>query len=140
MSGIFPASFVEIMVDLPSAPVASATSQTLGFVIPIIGVALCFSVASVLFDFEGRYPDELSVFAGDSVNVLDFPSNDWARCWNPITEKSGIVPISFLQIFFDEDEPDYGTQTDNASQINNEPMDFPSSRNSIASEVIDSCG
>lgn len=84
---------------------------------------ITFRVASVLFDFEGRFPDELSVSAGDSVNVIDFSGTDWARCWNPITEKTGIVPISFLQIFFDEDEPDYGSQ-------NFEGIGFSSNRNS----------
>lgn len=77
-----------------------------------------FSVASVLFDFEGRYPDELSVSAGDSVKVIDFVGTEWIKCWNPMTDKSGMVPVGFLQIFFDEDEePDYDLQSEQSNRF-----------------------
>jgi hypothetical protein len=41
-------------------------------------------MASVLYDFDSRYGDELSVKAGDSLQVLAFVDSEWVKCrfWN----------------------------------------------------------
>lgn len=64
-----------------------------------------FSLASVLNDFTARYEDELTLKIGDSVKVIEIINENWVKCQN-ITENEqiGLVPISYLQIFLDNDE------------------------------------
>ncbi|KAI6175491.1 hypothetical protein M3Y97_00694900 [Aphelenchoides bicaudatus] len=65
----------------------------------------------ILYDFEGRYDDELSIQEGFSVRVVQI-YDEWIMCWDPVTEKTGIVPSSYLQIFLDE-EDDLDTNGEN---------------------------
>ncbi|KAH7693514.1 Protein Y37A1B.17 a, partial [Aphelenchoides avenae] len=109
--GMFPRSFVEIVVDLlpegvSATPSASANKRTSHNEPETIGLA------SVLYDFQARYPDELSVKAGYSVKVLEVTNDEWVRCWNPVTDEEGIVPQGFLQIFLDDDADEDPTNAD----------------------------
>lgn len=65
--------------------------------------------ATVFYDFNGRYDDELSVQAGYSVRVIQICNEEWTMCWNPVNGRSGIIPSSYLQIFLDEDDVDDAT-------------------------------
>nr|CAD2174070.1 unnamed protein product [Meloidogyne enterolobii] len=97
--GIFPISFVEI---IPNEQELSKFSQSQPD--PILspeGFSNSIGVATVLYDFEGRFEDELSVKAGDSIQVSSIIDNEWAKCRDPTTGQSGIVPQSFLHIFLD---------------------------------------
>lgn len=58
----------------------------------------------MLYDFNGREDDELTVYAGESVSVLELVSNEWARCYDPGRDRTGIIPVSFLNIFMNEDD------------------------------------
>uniref|UniRef100_A0A1I7X7V0 SH3 domain-containing GRB2-like protein n=1 Tax=Heterorhabditis bacteriophora TaxID=37862 RepID=A0A1I7X7V0_HETBA len=114
-SGIFPQSFVQIVVDIPGEVQSDKRNSTaeegIGFAI-------------VRHDFEGRQSDELSVKMGDSVRILKMVSSayqssghypkrnisenhvnaDWVMCNDPGSDKSGIVPVAFLEMYLDEDE------------------------------------
>ena len=57
----------------------------------------------MLYSFNARYADELSVEAGSSIKVLGI-QGDWVKCWNPDTDETGIVPRSYLRIFSDYDD------------------------------------
>uniref|UniRef100_A0A915M0L8 SH3 domain-containing protein n=1 Tax=Meloidogyne javanica TaxID=6303 RepID=A0A915M0L8_MELJA len=97
--GIFPISFVEI---IPNELEISKFSQSHSN--PILsseGFSNSIGVATVLYDFEGRFEDELNVKAGDSIQVSSIIDNEWAKCRDPTTGRSGIVPQSFLHIFLD---------------------------------------
>lgn len=67
-----------------------------------------FRIATVLYAFEARYADELTVEAGASIKVLGI-QGDWVNCWNPDTDETGIVPRSFLRIFSDYDDTSVGS-------------------------------
>lgn len=66
----------------------------------------------MLYDFKARYQDELTVKAGYSVKVLEVVNDEWARCWNPVTDAEGIVPQGFLQIFLDDDADEEPSNSD----------------------------
>uniref|UniRef100_A0A915MXV5 Dynamin-binding protein n=1 Tax=Meloidogyne javanica TaxID=6303 RepID=A0A915MXV5_MELJA len=97
--GIFPISFVEITPNEQEMSKFSPSQSD-----PILsseGFSNSIGVATVLYDFEGRFEDELSVKAGDSIQVSSIIDNEWAKCRDPTTGQSGIVPQSFLHIFLD---------------------------------------
>uniref|UniRef100_A0A914L8S7 Scaffold protein Tuba n=1 Tax=Meloidogyne incognita TaxID=6306 RepID=A0A914L8S7_MELIC len=97
--GIFPISFVEIIHNEQEMSKFSASHSD-----PILsseGFSNSIGVATVLYDFEGRFEDELNVKAGDSIQVSSVIDNEWAKCRDPTTGQSGIVPQSFLHIFLD---------------------------------------
>ncbi|VDK51746.1 unnamed protein product [Cylicostephanus goldi] len=43
---------------------------------------------------------------GDSVRILKMVNTDWVSCKDPNTDKAGIVPVAFLEMYLDEDEED----------------------------------
>ncbi|VDM65954.1 unnamed protein product [Strongylus vulgaris] len=99
-TGIFPQSFVQIVVDLPGDSAHetdnrrhSAAEEGIGF-------------ATVRHDFTARQNDELTVKMGDSVRILKMVNTDWVSCKDPNTDTSGIVPVAFLEMYLDEDEED----------------------------------
>ncbi|KAE9412788.1 hypothetical protein Angca_002915 [Angiostrongylus cantonensis] len=90
-SGIFPQSFVQIV---------------------LMRWALYGSIlATVRHDFLARQSDELSVKMGDSVRILKMVNTDWVFCKDPATDTFGIVPVSFLEVYLDEDEDDLRNAT-----------------------------
>ncbi|KAI1726454.1 SH3 domain-containing protein [Ditylenchus destructor] len=99
-SGIFPTSFVEVVVDFDGEKSATSCANRDQSVTPTV----TSGVASVLHDFAARYEDELAVNAGDSVKVVEIIDDNWARCQNLSNGKCGIVPQSFLQIFLDNEQ------------------------------------
>uniref|UniRef100_A0A915E1K9 SH3 domain-containing protein n=1 Tax=Ditylenchus dipsaci TaxID=166011 RepID=A0A915E1K9_9BILA len=103
-TGIFPASFVEVVVDLepvPSSDPDNTPNQNTMHNLSTSGVA------SVLHDFTGRYEDELSAKAGDSLKVVEIIDENWVRCQNLANNEVGIVPQGFLQIFLDNERSSF---------------------------------
>ncbi|EFO98673.1 hypothetical protein CRE_09842 [Caenorhabditis remanei] len=100
--GMFPASFVQIIVDLPEddASIQNHRRSTTGTEQDGIGIA------SVRHAFTGRQGDELTVNAGDTVRVLRMVNDEWVMCKDPDTEKTGIVPVGFLEVYLDEEDDD----------------------------------
>ncbi|CAD6195626.1 unnamed protein product [Caenorhabditis auriculariae] len=101
--GIFPSSFVQIIVDLPEDNTSnsgtlknnrkSTTDEGIGF-------------ATVRHPFTGREEDELTVAAGDTVRVLRMVNDEWVMCRDPDTDRNGIVPVGFLEVYLDEEDED----------------------------------
>ncbi|CAD5218741.1 unnamed protein product [Bursaphelenchus okinawaensis] len=104
--GVFPSNHVEIMVDGDSSSPVNASEaeieskrfgafdysepDTIGF-------------ATVLYDFQARFQDELNVNSGFSVRIIELPDSEWAKCFNPMTFETGLIPQTFLQIFLDDE-------------------------------------
>lgn len=66
---------------------------------------MLFRIGCVLNDFEARYVDELTLKAGDSVKLLEIIDDNWVKCQNIAeNEQIGLVPISYLQIFLENNE------------------------------------
>nr|CDJ83925.1 Src homology-3 and Dbl homology (DH) and Variant SH3 domain containing protein [Haemonchus contortus] len=99
-SGIFPRSFVQIVVDLPSDGHSDTENKRQSTSEEGIGFAI------VRHDFIARQSDELTVKMGDSVRILKMVNTDWVSCKDPATDASGIVPVAFLEVYLDEDEDD----------------------------------
>lgn len=62
-----------------------------------------YSMASALFNFTARHNDELSVSEGESVSIVEMINDEWAHCFNPASGRSGIVPLSFLHLYANEE-------------------------------------
>lgn len=133
--GIFPVGFAEVVVPLADKPAGLQISEigtTSGKT--STGKALheddqlisSISMASVLYDFEPRYQDEISVKAGDSVEVLALVDCEWAKCRDPISGRVGIVPQSFLHIFLDQ------TDSNDTAPANDSAFSTPSSLTPVA--------
>ncbi|KAK6025712.1 SH3 domain protein [Ostertagia ostertagi] len=99
-SGIFPQSFVQIVVDLPSDIQSDTENKRQSTTEEGVGFAI------VRHDFIARQNDELTVKMGDSVRILKMVNTDWVSCKDPATDASGIVPVAFLEVYLDEDEDD----------------------------------
>ncbi|WKY06919.1 hypothetical protein Q1695_006811 [Nippostrongylus brasiliensis] len=99
-TGIFPQSFVQIVVDLPSDVQAETDNKRQSSSEEGVGFAI------VRHDFIARQNDELTVKMGDSVRILKMVNTDWVSCKDPATDASGIVPVAFLEVYLDEDEDD----------------------------------
>ncbi|EYC25170.1 hypothetical protein Y032_0012g1744 [Ancylostoma ceylanicum] len=99
-TGIFPQSFVQIVVDLPGDHSGETDNKRHSSAEEGIGFAI------VRHDFIARQNDELTVKMGDSVRILKMVNTDWVSCKDPSTDSSGIVPVAFLEVYLDEDEED----------------------------------
>uniref|UniRef100_A0A1I7U2L2 SH3 domain-containing protein n=1 Tax=Caenorhabditis tropicalis TaxID=1561998 RepID=A0A1I7U2L2_9PELO len=101
--GIFPTSFVQIIVDLPDeSDSASIQNNRRSTVTENDGIGF----ANVRHAFNGRQGDELTVNAGDTVRVLRMVNDEWVMCKDPDTEKTGIVPVGFLEVYLDDEDED----------------------------------
>ncbi|PIC32246.1 hypothetical protein B9Z55_012648 [Caenorhabditis nigoni] len=100
--GIFPAAFVQIIVDLPDDDVASVQNHRRSTATENDGIGF----ANVRHAFVGRQGDELTVNAGDTVRVLRMVNDEWVMCKDPDTEKTGIVPVGFLEVYLDDEDED----------------------------------
>ncbi|CAD5226158.1 unnamed protein product [Bursaphelenchus xylophilus] len=110
--GVFPSNHVEIVVDIEgSSPVnaSDAEIESKRFGVSDYSEPDTIGFATVLYDFQARFQDELSVQAGFSVRIIELPDSEWARCFNPMTFETGLIPQTFLQIFLD-DETELNTQ------------------------------
>ncbi|ULT93631.1 hypothetical protein L3Y34_003255 [Caenorhabditis briggsae] len=103
--GIFPAAFVQIIVDLPDDDVASVQNHRRSTATENDGIGF----ANVRHAFVGRQGDELTVNAGDTVRVLRMVNDEWVMCKDPDTEKTGIVPVGFLEVYLDDEDEDNQT-------------------------------
>ena len=54
-----------------------------------------FSYATVLYDFESRFADEMNVKAGWALRILR-AGDDWAEVYNPENNERGLYQEDFL--------------------------------------------
>ncbi|PVG02179.1 hypothetical protein CPB86DRAFT_751530 [Serendipita vermifera] len=67
--------------------------------------------ATVVFDFTASSPFEISVDEGTRVKVLEEDDGSgWVKIFKESTEKSGLVPASYLKLDSDEDSEDEAVQ------------------------------
>ncbi|CAI2352402.1 unnamed protein product [Caenorhabditis sp. 36 PRJEB53466] len=118
-SGIFPMSFVQVIVDLPEDE-SMTTKSRRSTTIENEGIGF----ANVRYTFTGRQGDELCVKAGDTVRVLRTVNDEWVMCKDPDNDKTGIVPVGFLEVYLDDEDDDNqtasrkGTNCFNVNMIN----------------------
>jgi hypothetical protein len=105
--GFIPANFVQIIVpprgmeqQITGESIKSKNAEELSTI----------GIATVLYAFEARYGDELSVEAGTSIKVLGI-QGDWVKCWNSETDEIGIIPRGYLRVFQDYGEDESGTNS-----------------------------
>ncbi|VDM43112.1 unnamed protein product [Toxocara canis] len=112
---------------LPSSFTTSSTSTTMQPRSLSVSPKNALGMASVLFDFTARQNDELSVCAGDSVSLVKMVNDEWAFCFDPANNRSGILPLSFLHVFGnDDDEDDLYEGGDNERTTPLPPAEFES--------------
>nr|XP_054754921.1 SH3 domain-containing protein 19-like [Lytechinus pictus] len=75
--GIFPRSFVDVVIDLPSA---GATPST----------------AKALHDFDAEDTDELTFKAGDVISITERVNDEWLM--GTVNGKSGRFPAAFVEL------------------------------------------
>ncbi|CAB3409659.1 unnamed protein product [Caenorhabditis bovis] len=104
--GIFPVSFVQIIVNLPEddESTSSANDKRKSNAAENDGIGF----ATVKHPFTARQTDELSVKTGDAVRVLRLVNDEWVMCKDPDSERTGIVPVGFLELYLDDEEDDVG--------------------------------
>ncbi|GMS95781.1 hypothetical protein PENTCL1PPCAC_30223 [Pristionchus entomophagus] len=92
--GFVPLSYIQIIIPPEEGgKVQNQTDQSIG-------------IAHVLHDFNGESANEMSVKGGSQIKVISYLNEEWVRCYNPLTDSIGIVPISFLQIYADDEADD----------------------------------
>ncbi|XP_065845731.1 SH3 domain-containing protein 19-like [Oscarella lobularis] len=96
--GIFPADFVEILVDLPSS-----TSKTVTYAAQEqqssnqqMTERLSGPRCRAKFDFSAESDNELNFSAGMEIKLIDRVSGDWLK--GSIGDKVGIFPASFVDV------------------------------------------
>ncbi|RUS78867.1 hypothetical protein EGW08_013372, partial [Elysia chlorotica] len=87
--GIFPASFVEIIEDLPPG---EETSPALSD--PPGKTSKSDSTVKALYDFEDPPLGDLPFKEGDMIDVVEFIGEDWGR--GLLNGKEGLFPLSFV--------------------------------------------
>ena len=79
-SGMFPRNYVSFTTN--DKQKASASNE--------------YPIATVLYDFNGMYDNELTAKAGDQIEVLRKVDNEWLRGRH--NGKAGLIPLSFIKI------------------------------------------
>ncbi|XP_041045991.1 SH3 domain-containing protein 19 isoform X2 [Carcharodon carcharias] len=109
-TGIFPANFVKVIVDLPIDDSQESSVKKVAFK----SASLARGPRCVArFDFEGDQADELTFYEGDVIALKEYVSEEWAR--GQLKGRSGIFPLNFVEIV--EDLPASEQQ-----QIQNSPL------------------
>uniref|UniRef100_A0A7E4UZG9 SH3 domain-containing GRB2-like protein n=1 Tax=Panagrellus redivivus TaxID=6233 RepID=A0A7E4UZG9_PANRE len=108
LSGFIPASFVQVVVSPPGLEPQTTGDSTQSSV--KTDECQTIGIATVLYPFEARYNDELTIEAGTSLKVVAI-QGDWLKCWNPDTDEVGIVPRDFLRVFSNDDDDVSGSDS-----------------------------
>ncbi|XP_072899003.1 SH3 domain-containing protein 19 isoform X2 [Hemitrygon akajei] len=119
-TGIFPANFVKVLVDLPvgDSKETSVKKDLFKSAPPTKGPR-CVA----RFDFEGDQPDELTFFEGDVIALKEYVNEEWAQ--GELKDRTGIFPLNFVDLI--ENLP-----TSEQKPVQNSPM--PPGSNSVTGE------
>ncbi|GCB74369.1 hypothetical protein scyTo_0003459 [Scyliorhinus torazame] len=95
-TGIFPATFVKVIVDIPIDDSQESNVKKVTFK----SASLARGPRCVArFDFEGDQADELTFYEGDVVALKEYMGEEWAR--GQLKGRSGIFPLNFVEIVED---------------------------------------
>nr|XP_033796542.1 SH3 domain-containing protein 19 isoform X2 [Geotrypetes seraphini] len=99
LTGIFPASYVRVVVDVPE----SSNGKKAAFLQPAIKGPRCIS----RFEFIGDQKDELSFADGEMIVLKEYVNEEWAR--GELKGRIGIFPLNFVEVV--EDLPECSPST-----------------------------
>nr|XP_008110187.1 PREDICTED: SH3 domain-containing protein 19 isoform X2 [Anolis carolinensis] len=102
-TGIFPASFVKVIVDIPR----ENNRRKVHFSSPSIVGPRCIA----RFEYIGDLKDELSFAEGEIIMLKEYVSEEWAK--GELRGISGIFPLNFVEIIEDLPEPGGGAPLKN---------------------------
>nr|XP_060634829.1 SH3 domain-containing protein 19 [Anolis sagrei ordinatus] len=102
-TGIFPASFVKVIVDIPE----ESNRRKVHFSSPSIVGPRCIA----RFEYIGDLKDELSFAEGEIIILKEYVSDEWAK--GELRGISGIFPLNFVEIIEDLPEPGGGAPMKN---------------------------
>nr|XP_020636978.1 SH3 domain-containing protein 19 isoform X1 [Pogona vitticeps] len=98
-TGIFPASFVKVIVDV----LGESDRKKVNFSSPSMIGPRCIA----RFEYIGDQRDELSFLEGDIILLKEYVNEEWAK--GELRGTSGIFPLNFVEII--EDLPESGDGT-----------------------------
>ncbi|XP_043917968.1 SH3 domain-containing protein 19 isoform X2 [Protopterus annectens] len=99
-TGIFPADFVKVIVDVSDADSGKRMPQTP----PSSSTCTSGPRCMARFDFEGEQQDELSFSEGDVIQLKEYIGDEWAK--GELKGQVGMFPINFVEVI--EDLPPTG--------------------------------
>ncbi|XP_048456884.1 SH3 domain-containing protein 19 isoform X2 [Rhincodon typus] len=95
-TGIFPANFVKVIVDLPKGESQESSMKK----VACTSASLLRGPRCVArFDYEGDQADELTFFEGDVIALKEYVCEEWAR--GQLKGCSGTFPLNFVEIIED---------------------------------------
>ncbi|XP_077156219.1 SH3 domain-containing protein 19 isoform X3 [Paroedura picta] len=102
-TGIFPASFVKVIVDIP----AESNRKKVPFSSPSVTGPRCVA----RFEYIGDKSDELSFSEGEIIILKEYVNEEWAK--GELRGASGIFPLNFVEVIEDLPAPDGGASQKN---------------------------
>ncbi|KAM5309790.1 SH3 domain-containing protein 19 isoform 3-T3 [Glossophaga mutica] len=98
-TGVFPANYVKVIVDVPEGGNRKRTSVS----------SHCVNKGPrcvARFEYIGDQKDELSFSEGEIIILKEYVSEEWAR--GELRDRTGIFPLNFVELL--EDHPTSGTK------------------------------
>eukprot|EP00118_Oscarella_pearsei_P003456 m.14359 g.14359 ORF g.14359 m.14359 type:complete len:837 (+) comp25705_c0_seq4:231-2741(+) len=83
-----------------------------------------------LYDFVAQRDDQLTIYVGDQLRVLEMSDTGWWKAQLLGKEKSGLVPSNYIQKEDPKDDPPSGSRSSSSSQGSKASKGSHSSRNS----------
>ncbi|XP_015264533.1 PREDICTED: SH3 domain-containing protein 19 isoform X2 [Gekko japonicus] len=102
-TGIFPASFVKVIVDIPG----ESNRKKVPSSSPSVTGPRCVS----RFEYIGDKNDELSFSEGEIIILKEYVNEEWAK--GELRGASGIFPLNFVEVIEDLPAPDGGASLKN---------------------------
>nr|XP_056711291.1 SH3 domain-containing protein 19 [Euleptes europaea] len=105
-TGIFPASFVKVIVDIPE----ESNRKKVPFSSPSVTGPRCIA----RFEYIGDQNDELSFSEGEIIILKEYVNEEWAK--GELRGASGIFPLNFVEVLEDLPAPDAGAALKNKKE------------------------
>ncbi|XP_036743583.2 SH3 domain-containing protein 19 isoform X1 [Manis pentadactyla] len=96
-TGIFPASYVKVIIDVPEAGNGKRVSSVSSH---CVKSPRCVA----RFEYIGDQKDELSFSEGEIITLKEYVNEEWAR--GELQDRTGIFPLNFVELI--EDHPTSG--------------------------------
>ncbi|KAJ6668703.1 hypothetical protein lerEdw1_012186 [Lerista edwardsae] len=105
-TGIFPASFVKVIVDIPG----EGNRKKVQFSSPNITGPRCIA----RFEYIGDQKDELSFSEGEIITLKEYVNEEWAK--GELRSNCGIFPLNFVEVIEDLPELELGAPVKNKKE------------------------